>query len=365
MKIVYNHRVFWNQRYGGISRYHVRLAEELYTLGEDIRIIAPFHRNEFLKEAPGCIVKGKYLKKDPDKTKIFYEVYNRLFFENYIRIQRPDIVHETYYSPGLSAPRGMPIIITVHDMTHELFPEEFVENDKNSKNKCVTVNRADHIICISQNTKKDLIRLFNVPEQKISVVYNGYEYLDVSDQEGMLNFSFPYLLFVGSRYNYKNFDRLLEAYESSKLLKNDFKLIAFGGGDFTPSELHKIKEYGLTEKVMQVSGDDHLLGNLYKHASALIYPSLYEGFGMPPLEAMAQNCPVIASNTSSIPEVVGNAGELFDPLDIDSMRYSIEKVLYSDHLRDKLINLGHKQIKLFSWEKCAIETRKVYQKVIG
>ena len=118
----------------------------------------------------------------------------------------------------------------------------------------------------------------------------------------------------------------------------------------------------VNDQVSQTAGDDHLLAELYKHASAFIFPSLYEGFGIPPLEAMSYNCPVVCSNTSSISEVVGDAGEYFDPSDMDSMRVAIERVITSDSHKKILIDKGHKRLERFSWDRCAIETLNIYRK---
>ena len=116
--------------------------------------------------------------------------------------------------------------------------------------------------------------------------------------------------------------------------------------------------------VKAVNGDDAKLANYYRNASLFVYPSLYEGFGIPPLEAMGYGCPVVCSNTSSIPEVVGDAAILFDPYSLDSISNAIETVLTNNHLRSSLISRGFEQIQKFSWKKCADETLDVYKKVL-
>ena len=125
------------------------------------------------------------------------------------------------------------------------------------------------------------------------------------------------------------------------------------------------KLYLNNSTIIQKSGEDLMLTGLYKNAAAFICPSLYEGFGLPPLEAMALGCPVVCSNVSSLPEVVGNAAEQFDPENIDSIRKAIENVVTDYNHRDNLISLGYKQAKLFSWDKCATETLKVYKTISG
>jgi glycosyltransferase involved in cell wall biosynthesis len=139
----------------------------------------------------------------------------------------------------------------------------------------------------------------------------------------------------------------------------------FGGGRLNVQELSLFDKLKISkDSLQQVNGDDATLAGYYKNASLFVYPSLYEGFGIPPLEAMSYGCPVACSNTSSIPEIVGRAAILFDPYSIDSMRDNIISILYNDKIKSSLILRGFKQIKNFSWKKCAIETYKVYKNVL-
>jgi glycosyltransferase involved in cell wall biosynthesis len=138
--------------------------------------------------------------------------------------------------------------------------------------------------------------------------------------------------------------------------------VCFGGGKFLEVELQKISSYNLSHKVFHVEGPDSLLVSLYKSAFCLVYPSLYEGFGIPPLEAMALGCPVLASNVSSIPEVVGDAGILFDPLSEESLVTSIES-LYNESKRNEMIKVGFGQERKFSWDRVTEETLEVYKNI--
>jgi glycosyltransferase involved in cell wall biosynthesis len=231
------------------------------------------------------------------------------------------------------------------------------------------VSRADHVICISENTRRDLVEMFGVAETKVSVVYLGYDELATSGKEpeavAAVTSSCPYLLYVGTRGGYKNFEGLLRAYASSGFLRDNFSLVTFGDGPFRGEENLLIKELGLSNgQVKQIGGEDNVLGHLYKGAAAFVYPSLYEGFGIPPLEAMSIGCPVICSNTSSLPEVVGNAGEYFDPGSIESIRTALETVLQSTTRRDDLIKMGHMRSASFSWARCADETLAIYRSLI-
>lgn len=141
--------------------------------------------------------------------------------------------------------------------------------------------------------------------------------------------------------------------------------MAFGGGAFNADELALISTLGFApQAVRQVGGGDEVLGSLYADAAAFVYPSVYEGFGLPPLEAMAHNCPVVTSNSSSMPEVVGYAGEYFDPLDVEAQSDAICKVVFDAQRRSQLIELGGQRLPMFSWDRCALETQAVYQQVL-
>jgi len=367
MKINFDHQIFTMQPYGGISRYYKILAQNFSKLDCDIRVFCGIYQNNYLSDLPFGIVKGIKIKKNPAKTTLLLLLVNRLFSEIMMFFSKPDIIHETYYS-SYKRFNSKPIrITTAHDMIHEEFPSHFSSNDKTVKFKSLTFNKVDHIICISNNTKKDLIKHYHIDNNKISVIYHG---IDINffkkPRFRVPTLEQPYLLYVGRRDSYKNFNRFLEACSSSDKIKNNYKIVAFGGGKFTENELLLIKKFKFADGyVIQMNGDDETLASLYTFASCFIYPSLYEGFGLSPLEAMASGCPVVASNTSSIPEVIGHAGVLFNPNDFNSIRTSIESVLNNTLLREKLVRLGHNRVKLFSWEKCSEETLSLYNKLLN
>jgi glycosyltransferase involved in cell wall biosynthesis len=230
------------------------------------------------------------------------------------------------------------------------------------------VREADAVLCISQSTANDLQRLLDVPPEKISVTHLGFSKAflrPVIAAEIGSGARRPYLLYVGFRANYKNFARLLDAYAASSRLVRDFDLVAFGGPQFDDNERARIESLKLRPgAVLRQSGSDADLARAYGGAHALVYPSEYEGFGIPPLEAMGAGCLVICSNVGSIPEVVGDAGEYFDPLDPDSIQAAIERVVYDDERRAQLIERGHRRSVAFSWERCASETLDVYRRLL-
>ncbi len=365
MKVAFDYQAFCMQSYGGISRYFTRVLEQLLSLNVDAHIFSSVHRNFYVEELPQKIVTGRRVSLYPPKSFPIIQAYNRLAGKCSMARWKPEIVHETYYSKYASAPRGCSTVLTVYDMIHELYRDSFSSKDKTTEIKRIAVERADHVICISQSTRNDLIRLFGVPEDKISVVHLGFEKfpsaVSLSQQNDKER---PFLLYVGSRPGYKNFAGMLRAINTSARLREDFDVVSFGGGAFSADELALIAQLGFREgQVKHVGGGDAVLGLLYKAARAFVYPSIYEGFGLPPLEAMAHSCPVISSNTSSMPEVIGDAGEYFDPLVPEAMAAAIERVVYDDSAVAHLQALGHQRLEQFSWRRCATETLSIYQKL--
>lgn len=362
--IVYDHQVFLLQQFGGISRYFCELASRLsQNSAFDVSVIAPFHVNQHLKSTRGCKVIGNYFPYRFIGAKRIRRWGRNLAFRYfYWSKNKTDIVHETYYSinPWGSAHYR---VVSVYDMAHELFAEDLRLDPNTTIAKRAAVSRADHVICISESTKQDLIRLFGVDERKTSVVHLGFTLnTDETVRPAKLASEKPYLLYVGIRWGYKNFIQLCRAFSSSSL-KRSFDLVAFGGGAFSMDEVAELNKLGITNCVHQVGGDDGLLASYYQGATAFIYPSLYEGFGIPPLEAMNFGCPVVCSNTSSFPEVVGDAAVLFDPASEESMRVAIEDLLRSDGLRTEMIRRGYARVRHFSWAKCAAETAAIYRQI--
>jgi len=361
MRIAFNGQIFSMQKFGGVSRYISALTLHLVNNSQNARIFAPLHQNSYLQTLPPKLVYGRHLAYCPNKASGIFATINHTVASYKIKSWQPNVIHDSYYSALRTGREGTPTVLTVHDMIHELY----FSNSRATKIKRIAIERADHLICISQNTKNDLLELLSIPEDKISTIHHGFD-SSFSQLEALtdpeLHLDRPFLLYVGSREKYKNFDSLLLAISNSIKLRQDFNLIAFGGGAWTSAERKKISDMGFNKnQIHQVTGGDDLLATLYKSATALVYPSSYEGFGLPPLEAMACACPVISSNASSMPEVIGNAGEFFDPAETDDITDSIERVVYSDQVRESLVGRGHERLKSFSWDKCAKETLSVYR----
>jgi glycosyltransferase involved in cell wall biosynthesis len=252
-------------------------------------------------------------------------------------------------------------------MIPELFPQDFRDIKSRLKIKKKCIERADIIITISHNTRKDLLDFYNVPADKVRVIYPGAPTLPGQFAEiRPFPHPRPYILYIGSRkQGYKNFYGFFSAFASSPKLVEQIDIICFGGGYLKKQELLFLSGFGQPVGISQPPGDEDLLPGLYRGAAALVYPSLYEGFGLPPLEAMAYGCPVITANTSVMPEVLGEAAAYFNPCDPGSITTTLEAVLFNKGLRKEMAKKGSQQVKQYSWQKMSDEIYQVYKELKG
>jgi len=366
LRIAFDHQAFVMQSYGGVSRYYTRLTLALVRAKIDAQIFAPLHKNFYLSELTPNITNGKYFKKFPPKTASLVNFYNSSKLNKSILHFKPDILHETYYRGNKNRSANQPVVITVYDMIHELLPEFFPAHDLTARYKHEAVNRADHIICISNSAKNDLIQIYNIPENKVSVVHLASD-ISISSNLNILSIDYtkPFILFVGQRSGYKNFHNFITSIALSPRLKMNFNIVCFGGGSFTSEETKQLHSLGFdNNQVIQTAGDDRLLSELYSSARAFVFPSRYEGFGLPLLEAMSNGCPVICSNVSSLPEVAGDAASYFDPNNIEEMSKVIEDVVFSDFSISELKRLGFSRSNMYSWDLCAEKTVAIYNNLL-
>lgn len=368
MKVAFDHRIFSHQRYGGVSRYFVELASRLPAHGvSEVSVIAPLHINYYLAtESARGFTHGRYVPGPAIVDDVLGSVVglaDRFAAPLAWRGVNPDIVHETYFAIK-PVGRGQRRVVTVYDMHHELFPEELHAAQRWSAAKRAAVDRADHVICISENTRQDLVRFFGIDVARTSVVHLGHSMtVEANVPQVQSGERRPSLLYVGNRAGYKNFSTLLQAYSSSPILR-EFELIAFGGHPLLPGEKKEMRQLGIADRVRFESGSDRELAARYQAASAFIYPSKYEGFGLPPLEAMSHGCPVVCSNAGSIPEVVGDAGVYFDPNSAEDLRVALERVATTEQLQADLRARGYTRIAAFSWDRCAAETAQIYRELM-
>lgn len=285
----------------------------------------------------------------------------------------PDILFVPAHTmPAIRRP-GLKTIVTIHDLGAEFlaeyhkFPQKFYLN---WSTKFVAA-RASHIISVSNFTKKDLIKKFKVPAKRITTVHEGVDkehfYPRSPDDIERIRLNYglkkKYFLYVGTVQPRKNLARLIEAFSKTRL--KNYDLVMVGSAGWLYKEIYEApKKFGVEGNVKlldYVTNTD--LPFLYSGAFALTFPSLYEGFGLPILEAFSCNCPVITSGTTATAEVAGDAAILINPQSVEEITRAISRIASSADFRRELIEKGKKRVEEFSWEKTAIETTKVFEKV--
>ena len=365
MNILFDHQAFSMQTFGGISRYFYQLIRGLSQQHKCI-LSLKYSNNYYIRELSDMVF-NHFLENFHFKGKIVAnELVNRPGTKKMLREKDFDLFHPTYYNPYFLKDIGKkPFVITVHDLTHEIFPSEFSRWDKTAEHKKTVIKKASHIIAVSRNTKNDIIERFRIPEEKISVVYHGYD-MKVKSKNDSPDIQIPekYILYVGARNRYKNFTNLVKAIPPLIRQDDQLHLVCTGGGSFTEEEKKLFASLGITDRLFQYTVSDAMLGWLYQHALCFVYPSFYEGFGLPVLEAFSYNCPVIVSNRSSLPEVSGDAALIIEPENPASILHQLEKLHSDEQLRQQLINKGHKRLTFFSWERTVRETEQVYNSLV-
>lgn len=368
MKVLYDHQCFAQQQYGGVSRYHYQLIKELSQLPDvEVELSLKYSNNFYINEDKNFSVKKFFPNQKFYFKRTILDYINRISTNQTLEKGDYDIFHPTYYDPYfLKYLDNKPFVVTVYDTIHEKYPEIINSIDKTIKNKKTLLPEAQKILAISNSTKNDVIQLYNIPPDKIEVVYLAAsinKYMSVSKEQ--LKLPEKYLLYVGNRDFYKNFNNFLFAVEPILRDNSDIFLIAAGGGMFNADEKKLFESKKVNAKIIYKNADDKSLATLYSNALAFVFPTKYEGFGIPALEAMNCDCPVILSNTSSLPEVGGDAAVYFDPNDINDIKIKIESVIFNKEFRDNLIKKGMLQKNKFSFLNTALQTKEVYKSLLN
>lgn len=372
----------WGNHPAGLDRYTIELVKsltetrnllKLYLFTPDRKQIAAFPET-------GLIVKEKASAKSgsPWQRRICWE-------QHYLPALLEDTPIHALHAPvyvlplPYTFPRPIKTVVTVHDVIYRIRPEDYSPDALAYLNLYVPLSLkvADHIIAVSECCKRDVIEHFGVDEEKISAIplaastqFSPQSKNQIDKFRGDYALPENFILYVGSLVKRKNLLFLLESFALMKRKREYHEKLVLAGGDAMIGSnrqeiFDKITSLGLDGEVMLTDYFPHrYLPLLYSAASLFVYPSLYEGFGLPPLEAMACGTPVITSNISSLPEVVGNAAIKVSPTDSFELSHAMEKVLEDETLRRDLSKAGLKQAAKFSWRKTAKETLKVYQKVL-
>jgi len=366
MKILFDHQVFSVYKYGGVSRYFVELTRELRKINHtETELSCSFSYNEVLLDSHLYPVKP-FFRDHPFKGRGRLLSYiNKPGSKSKIRQAAFDIFHPTYYDYYFLSDLGKkPFVVTCHDLIHEKFTDRFptLTMDRlQSKGKKEILEKADRIIAVSHNTKKDILEHYSVDPDKIRVIHLAHQQSTIFSLPGTgKELPGNYFLYVGNRDVYKNFLPFLEAIAPILKKNKDLTFLCAGGGDFSVEERHTIHRLDIRDQVSHTGIDSRGVDALYRNALAFFFPSLYEGFGIPVLEALSNGCPAVLSNTSSLPEVAGEAALYFDPSDPASMYKAAVAILDNGTLRQHLQKTGPERAALFSWKKCALETYNLY-----
>jgi glycosyltransferase involved in cell wall biosynthesis len=368
VKVLYDHQCFVQQQFGGVSRYHYQLIKELNKLQDvEATLSLKYSNNFYITEDISLGVKKFFPNHKFYFKRTILDHINRISTNKDLDSSNYDIFHPTYFNPYfLNHLNNKPFVLTVYDSIHEKYPEIINVIDKTLEHKKLLLSKANLIIAISESTKNDLIQIYNIPPEKIEVTYLAAS-INKSLASTILKVDLPekYILYVGNRDFYKNFNNFILAVEPLLKEHKDLLLICAGGSNFSNEEKRFFHSKELENKILHKDADDVTLATLYANALAFIFPTLYEGFGIPALEAMNCDCPVVMSNTSSLPEVGGDAAIYFDPTKTDDMTEKIGSVIFNKEIREGLVKKAAVQRNKFSFEKTALDTKKIYEKLLS
>jgi len=354
MKILFDTQIFLNQKTGGISRYYYELFKGLKTLGKEVCISGKFIKNQYL------LADKTYRKQffyDPTAS---FALFNKLIIQRTVAKGRYDIFHPSdAHSFIENIPAEKNLVFTIHDMILEKY------FNKKMPVKQAFAQRANKIIAVSETTKNDIVEVFGIERHRIDVVYHGSSFHPGSALHPPAGLPDNYILQVGERQGYKNFDLAVRAIAPLLDKHSDLYLVCAGRRPFSKSEQSLLKSLNIDRKVfMHSQADDNTLATLYSNAAVFIFPSLYEGFGIPILEAWACGAPVVLSDNRCFREIASDAGHYFDPRDKDSIMAAVEEILMHPTLQNDLRNKGRKRLSQFSWERAVQQTNNVYKSLI-
>lgn len=384
MKVLFDHQAFAMQRWGGISRYFLELVRGARA-DIDVELALARSRSEYVPELNRLlgleVTDVGHRETFLDGARIplrkqLYSVTKRLIpTMDAARVNREgslarirsgayDLFHPTYFDPYFIEPlRGAPFVLTVFDLTHDVFPALFPPKDETSARRKLLVSKAARILAISTHTKRDLVERLHVDPDRVDVVLLGFSWASATTRSPP-RVPERYLLYTGTRFAYKNWAFFVESIAALLHDTRDLHLVCTGY-PFSHEERVHLERLGIADRVVHVATDEGGLRALYAGAAAFVFPSLYEGFGFPALEAFSEGCPAALARTSSLPEVGGDAALYFDPKDADSIRETVARLLSDAQLRSLLAERGRARVREFTWEATCAGTLATYRRALG
>ncbi len=306
------------------------------------------------------------------QTDPLYSMREQLRIPAQLRRAKVDVFHAPHYTLPFTTPCNS--VVTIHDCIHLLFPQYLPSRVAYIYARTalwIAANRSSRVLTVSEASKKDILSFFNIDPEKITVIPNGIDgqfMIEPSTEaiarvQERYQLKSPFLLYVGNVKPHKNLERLIDAF--FKLRKDgltNLTLLIIGDEITKYTTIRRTVHRYQLHKYVRFLGfvPSDTLSILYRLADAFVFPSLYEGFGLPPLEAMASGTPVVTSNVSSLPEVVGNAAVLVDPYDVNSIANGIQTILEDPLYREKLTKNGLERAKHYSWERSVAKVKQIY-----
>ncbi|MFH1412852.1 MAG: glycosyltransferase family 1 protein [bacterium] len=375
----------------GLGRYTQEIVDNIIkidTVNEYVIFLNQDNYDEFK------IPKGQEhrIKKVRANTR-WYTLAEQIKMPLIILKQNLDLIHFPHFNVPIFCP--VKFVVTIHDLILIKHPTKrattlspwmyWLKNLAYRINIWITVQRAKKIIAVSKYTKKDLIKTFHIKQDRIAVTYEGVSNLakghdslfssKLNDKETLLGYNIdkPFLIYVGNAYPHKNLLMLVKVFKQLIQERPDLRLVLVGKEDHFYRELKdQTRQLGLwiqgqaehSSVVFPGYVPDQELEVMYQKAIAYVFPSLYEGFGLPPLEAMAKGCPVVSSDRTSMPEILGKAALFFDPENEKEIKQALEKIIENQELRQRLIKLGKERVKRYNWWECARQTKEIYNQIL-
>lgn len=353
----------------GLGRYTERLIENLERIDKTNQYVIFLRRENW----------NDYYPQNPNFKKVladyrWYTLAEQIMFPKIIKKENVDLMHYPHFNVPIFCQKKF--VVTIHDLILYHFPTQrastlsplFYKLKYWAYKKVIrhAIKKSAKIFAVSEFTKQDILKHFNIPAEKIEVTYgacDGVEHgqLKIPEKEYLKKrgVTKPYLLYVGNAYPHKNLEKLIEVFKHIKKTHQlKLQLVLVGKKDYFYNRLEKTNDD--PDILFFGFALEPVLADLYRNAKLYVFPSLLEGFGLPPLEAMAYGLPAAVSNTSCLPEILGEATLYFNPKNKEEFTATIMKGLTDEKLKENLIKEGFQQIKKYSWKKTAQKTLKIY-----
>lgn len=371
MKILYDSQCFDMQKFGGISRYFCEIIKNFSRNDQQYILPCIYSSNEYLKQFKlvneSSLPGKKFI--DSLKNKFFLSgiLRNRQESIKALQNQDFDVFHPTYFDPYFLEYIGQkPFVLTIHDMIYELYPEFFSNAEEIIKNKKLLAEKAAKIIAVSNKTKEDIIKFYGASfADKTEVVYHGSSLKTPDSANESIDFETMfgrYFLYTGTRSFYKNFLFLVESC-AEFLIEKDLKIVC-SGAPFTDGEKSLFDTLNISDRIIHHFASDNELFWLYKNSLAFIFPSYYEGFGIPILEAFEAGAPCLLAKSSCFPEIADDAALYFDPKSKNEIVSAMSQIL-DENIADNIVKKGKERLKDFSWKKTAEQTLNIYKSLLN